>query len=167
MGYVYINPPIYGFQILMDEGALRKGTRRHRRAVIPTSLVTDVAGEAKWLRDLGDDKWQGTKGSEEFHQQFLGILNYLCVRHGEGVLMYYVGGHRGTEERERPEITTFIPMPEEAGDRLDFLDNFVQVLQYHYGPSEAFSPSQVERVLNYIATLVSEDAEMVDLIQMA
>lgn len=169
MGYVYIDPPIYGFRLHATEGALRVG-RRSRPEIVPTRLLDpeEVLDEAKRIRDTGDLKWAGTKGGEDFHRDLLTILNYLVKTHkGGGIQLYYDGGHRGTAERLMRPILSFNPMPAEAGDRLSFLEDFVECLQFHYSSPETFSPSQCLAVLNFIATIVSQDSEMISLIVMA
>ena len=116
------------------------------------------------LRDLGEKKWQGTKGGEEFHRTFLSIINYLVGQDHHGVTLYYEGGNRGTTARTRPPILDFDPLPDTAGRLSKCCPKFVGDWGPHYGSKETFTYAQTVPMLNWLATIVSRDPEMRDLI---
>lgn len=166
MGHTYINGHIVGFKVEATEGAIRNGVAKHRPEVVPRRLLppTQTLQGGKLLRDLGEKKWQGTKGGEDFHRTFLSIINFLVRQDNKGITLYYEQGHRGTVERKRPPILAFDPLPDTAGERLGVLGEFVDHWRYHYGHAETFSYDQTEPMLNWLATIVSRDPEMRDLL---
>ena len=164
MKHTYVNGDLVGFMVEATEGAVRNGGIKHHPAVYPTRLVTRIMSDGLVLRDLGEKKWQGAKGGEEFHRTFLSIINYLVGQDNHGVILYYEGGNRGTTARTRPPIMDFDPLPDTAGARLQVMSEFVGDWGPHYGSKETFTYAQTVPMLNWLATIVSRDPEMRDLI---
>jgi len=116
--------------------------------------------EGRALRDLGEQKWQGTKGSQDFHRSFLTILNYLVRQDNPGIKLFYESGTRRVEHAKRPVIVPNDTLARGPRTRLDALDIWMEQLQGHYGTPETYSPDQSQRIVNWVATIITRDPVM-------